>query len=46
MLTCHLVGKAVISLPSESHMPPFHFSVVMKYGEKLVSLTERTVFRN
>lgn len=43
MLTCHLLGKVVISLPSENHMPPFHFSIVTKYGEKLVNLTERTV---
>lgn len=46
MLTCPLVGKIVISLPSKSHMPPFHFPVIMKYDEKLVSLTERAVFKN
>lgn len=47
---CHVVnlsskGKVVISLPSESHMALFHFSVIMKYGEKLVSLTERLVLK-
>lgn len=43
-LTGHLVGKVVINLPSESHMLPFHFFLIIKYGVKLVSFMEKTGF--